>query len=120
MSIVSVSRRAGPPHEGQATFTNPSWRASGDSPPGAKSTSSGSSTGRSASGTPTSPQLGQWMIGIGAPQYRCREISQSRSRYEVAARPLPSASSHSITRWIDSDEGTPSNGPDRTITPSWG
>ena len=43
-------------------------------------------------------ELGQWMIGIGAPQYRCREISQSRSRYEAAARPLPSASSHSITR----------------------
>ena len=59
MSIVSVSRRAGSPHEGQATLTNASSLASGEIPCGEKSTSSGSNTGRSPSGTATSPQEGQ-------------------------------------------------------------
>src|SRR4029453_19074112 len=39
VSIVSVSRFAAPPQLGHVTLTNPSWRASGDSPPGWKSTS---------------------------------------------------------------------------------
>jgi len=34
-----------------------------------KETSSGSTTGRSLSGTGTTPQLGQWITGIGQPQY---------------------------------------------------
>ena len=68
VSIVSVSRFAGPPHFGHVTLTKPSCLASGDSPCGEKSTSSGSRTGSSSSGTPTSPHVGQWMIGIGAPQ----------------------------------------------------
>ena len=35
MSIVSVSRRAGPPHFGQVVFTQSSAAASGDLPFGA-------------------------------------------------------------------------------------
>ena len=47
VSIVSVSRRASPPQRGHATFDHVGWRASGDSPPGWKSTSSGNRTGSS-------------------------------------------------------------------------
>src|SRR4249920_4124258 len=79
VSMVSVSRRASPPHVGHATFDQVGCRASGDSPPGWKSTSSGSRTGSSSSGTATSPHVSQWMMGIGAPQYRWRLSSQSRS-----------------------------------------
>ena len=35
-------------------------------------------TGKSFSGTGTSPHLSQYIIGIGAPQYLCLETSQSR------------------------------------------
>ena len=83
MSIVSVSRLAAPPHFGQATLTQSAAAASGETPRGARSAprrSSGSRTGSWSSGTGTSPHDGQWMIGIGVPQKRCREISQSRSR----------------------------------------
>src|SRR5436309_9922055 len=117
VSIVSVSRRAGLPHVGQATSTKPGCRASGDSPPRRKSTSSGRSTGRSPSGTATSPCSSQWMMGIGAPQYRCREISQSRKRYVTAARPLPCSSSHLVTAAMLSGERTSSQGPELTMTP---
>src|ERR671934_21813 len=55
VSIVSGSRFAAPPHFGQRTFMNPGWRASGDSPWGWKSTSSGRTTGSSSSGTGTRP-----------------------------------------------------------------
>ena len=67
VSMVSVSRRAGLPHCGQATFFQVGWRSSG-LPGRSKVTSSGSFTGRSFSGTGTTPQLSQWMIGIGQPQ----------------------------------------------------
>ena len=79
---VSVSRRAGPPHFGHGVLTHVSTRASGLSPFGGNSTSvsAGNSTGRSPAGTGTSPQEGQWTIGTGAPQYRCRLMSQSRMR----------------------------------------
>ena len=68
MSIVSVSRRASPPHDGQATCTQSSAAASGERPFGRKSSISGSSTGSSSSGTGTMPQRSQWIIGIGQPQ----------------------------------------------------
>ena len=70
MSIVSVSRFAGPPHCGQATLTQSSAAASGETPFGFRSAPrrSGSCTGSWSSGTGTSPQSVQWMIGIGAPQ----------------------------------------------------
>ena len=37
VSMVSVSRRAGPPHSGQDVFTNSSWKVRGDSPVGLNS-----------------------------------------------------------------------------------
>src|ERR1700730_12667549 len=67
VSIVSVSRLAAPPHCGQATCFQVGWRSSGV-PGQSKSTSSGNRTGRSPTGTGTTPQLAQWMIGIGQPQ----------------------------------------------------
>ncbi len=67
MSIVSVSRRAGWPHFGHAHFRKGSCRFSGlPLPSGIRS--SGSTTGRSCSGTGTVPHASQWMIGIGVPQ----------------------------------------------------
>ena len=67
VSMVSVSRRAGLPHCGQATFFQVGWRSSG-LPGRSKVTSSGSCTGRSFAGTGTTPHASQWMIGIGQPQ----------------------------------------------------
>src|SRR5512135_2617897 len=67
VSMVSVSRRAGPVHFGHLTFFQVAWRSSG-LPGLSKVTSSGSVTGRSCSGTGTVPYLSQWMIGIGQPQ----------------------------------------------------
>ncbi len=66
--MVSVSRRAGPPHFGHATLTNSGTFASGESPRPVNSATFGSSTGSSSSGTATSPHAGQWMMGIGVPQ----------------------------------------------------
>ena len=82
MSIVSVSRVAGPPQVGQVVVTQSVAAPSGEVPLGARSSpaASGSSTGSWSSGTATSPWSGQWTIGIGVPQKRWREISQSRSR----------------------------------------
>ena len=68
MSIVSVSRRAAPPHLGQTTFTKASDFSRGFPSTPENATSSGSTTGRSASGTGTTPQPGQWIAGIGVPQ----------------------------------------------------
>ncbi len=80
VSIVSVSRLAGSPQDGQGTFTQSSCWARGEPPFPERSIPLGSSTGRSSRGTATAPQLGQWMTGIGHPQYRWREINQSRRR----------------------------------------
>src|SRR5947208_5172587 len=80
VSIVSLSRRASPPHVGHDAFKNASFVRSGDSPVGLNSTWSGSRTGRSDSGTGWMPQRSHVTIGMGAPQYRWREMSQSRDR----------------------------------------
>ena len=82
VSMVSVSRLAGPPHGDSRTFTHSSAAASGDTPLGTRSwpRRSGRTTGSSSSGTGTSPQDGQCMIGIGVPQKRWRDSSQSRNR----------------------------------------
>ena len=80
VSIVSVSRRAGPPHFGHVVFTQSSTAARGLLPFGAYSSVSGSSTGSWSSGTATMPHEPQWTTGIGQPQYRWRESSQSRRR----------------------------------------
>src|SRR5215470_5458355 len=67
VSIVSVSRRAAPPQLGHFTFVHVGWRSSG-LPGRSNDTSSGSTTGRSLSGTGTTPHLSQWITGIGQPQ----------------------------------------------------
>src|SRR5436190_12638234 len=61
VSDTSVSRRAEPPHVGQFTRYHDSTRASGEMPvsSGLKSSTNGSSTGRSFSGTGTTPHLSQ-------------------------------------------------------------
>src|SRR3954452_12089209 len=67
VSMVSVSRWALPPHFGQATCFQVGWWSS--ALPGlSKETSSGNTTGSSASGTGTTSHFGQWITGIGQPQ----------------------------------------------------
>ena len=68
VSIVSVSRRAGLPHVGHVDVQEvvALVRAGCRVPSGTQS--SGSTTGRSFSGTGTAPHASQWMIGIGVPQ----------------------------------------------------
>ncbi len=90
VSIVSVSRFAGPPQRGQVVSTKSARFASGLPPPSVTQ-SSGSTTGKSVSGTGTSPHAAQWTIGIGVPQYRCREMPQSRSRNVTVFSPSPFA-----------------------------
>ena len=80
VSIVSVSRSAGPPHLGHVVLRNESLVASGERPDGSKVTSSGARTGNWSTGTATMPSCSQWTTGIGHPQNRCLESSQSRSR----------------------------------------
>src|SRR4051794_26257138 len=67
VSMVSVSRRAGPPHRGQGTCVQVGWRSRG-LPGTSNETSSGSTTGKGSRGTGTAPQDSQWMTGIGQPQ----------------------------------------------------
>ena len=68
--MVSVSRRAGPPHTGHVVSTHSLMPARGDSPVplGSYPCTSGSTTGSWLSGTGTVPHVGQWIMGIGAPQ----------------------------------------------------
>ena len=78
----------------------------------------GSSTGKSFSGTPTGPQWSQWMIGIGGPQKRWREMHQSCSRYCTCGVARPLALSDATIRGPASRLGMPSNGPELTSAPS--
>jgi hypothetical protein len=82
VSDTSVSRRAIPPHCGHPVRYHSLWRASGDTPDasGLKSSMKGSSTGSCSSGTGTTPQSSQYRMGMGGPQYRCREMHQSCRR----------------------------------------
>ena len=59
VSIVSVSRRAFPLQRGHLVFTQSFAASSGERPSGAKSSISGSSTGRSSCGTGTTPHFSQ-------------------------------------------------------------
>src|SRR6202795_58188 len=68
VSIVSVSRRAGPPHFGHVVFTNSGVAASGDPPSPVSLAFSGKITGSSLSGTATIPSFAQYTTGIGVPQ----------------------------------------------------
>ena len=62
MSIVSLSRRAGPPHFGQVVLMNAGSRASGEPSP-VIGTPGGNRTGSCSSGTATSPHASQYTIG---------------------------------------------------------
>ena len=66
--MVSVSRVAGPPQQGQVVLTQSVWRASGDSPsgPGSKSVMSGRVRGRLLSGTGLVEQAAKQCYGIAA------------------------------------------------------
>src|SRR5258708_40274845 len=59
------------------------------------------------------------MIGIGAPQYRWRLISQSRSRYRTVGWPQPWALTQALISAIAGALATrPSNRPELTSVPS--
>lgn len=77
------------PYLGQAQFTHSEAAASGEPPLPVKDVMWGKVTGKSCSGTGTGPQAGQWTTGMGVPQYRCREISQSFSLLLVTSPPTP-------------------------------
>ena len=68
---------------------------------------SGSATGRLVHATGTSPHAPHFTIGIGVPQYRCRETSQSRILYVVWARPRPEDSA----AWIMADRAAEREAP---------
>jgi hypothetical protein len=68
VSMVSVSRLAGPPHVGHFTFTHSGTCASGESPRPVNVVIFGSSTGSCSYGTATTPSFSQWTTGIGVPQ----------------------------------------------------
>src|SRR2546427_10406791 len=68
VSIVSVSRRAGPLHFGHVVSTNDRTCVSGEPPRPVNSTSRGRTTGSCSYGTGTVPQRSQCTIGIGVPQ----------------------------------------------------
>ena len=59
VSMVSLSRRASSPHFGHFTFMNSGTFSSGDRPLPVIGIPSGSTTGRSFSGTGTMPHFGQ-------------------------------------------------------------
>src|SRR5256714_6947041 len=110
VSIVSVSRFASRPHRGQTVRYHEGCSLSGLN-------SGGSSTGSCSAGTGTTPSTGQYTTGIGAPQYRCLEISQSRSRYFTPRLPTPCASSQSQMRSTATDDSSPENSPLFTSAP---
>ena len=68
--MVSVSRTAGSPQRGHGTLAHSVAAPSGEAPFGLRSRPSaeGSTIGSWSSGTATSPQESQWMIGMGVPQ----------------------------------------------------
>src|SRR5579871_2895770 len=76
-------------------------------------------TGRSFSGTGTGPHLGQWIMGIGAPQYRCLETHQSCSLKLILNAPFRVSASQLVTALIPSGRFFfPENSAESTMTPS--
>src|SRR6266568_5652074 len=117
VSMVSVSRFAGPPHLGQVVFTNDATFANGDPPRPVNWTSRGSTTGSWSSGTGTTPSVSQYTTGIGVPQYRWREISQSRKRYVTLGLPMPVFFASEAIVLLPTSLSVPLYGPLRTIEP---
>src|SRR5262245_3837917 len=68
VSMVSVSRRALPPHLGQEAWTKLATSASGEPPLPLICTSRGSTTGKRSSASGTIPHRSQYRTGMGAPQ----------------------------------------------------
>src|SRR6185503_11251025 len=91
--MVLVSRLAGPWQFGHFTLTHESMPANGDSPVpvGSYFLTFGKTTGKSSSGTATVPHFGQWIMGMGSPQYLCLENTQSRNLYLMEDLPNSSA-----------------------------
>ena len=120
VSMVSVSRLAGPPHLGHSVLTQSDAAASGETPRGARSwpRRSGRTTGSCSSGTGTSPQPSQYTIGMGVPQNRCLDTSQSRSRKLTAARPLPCPARISVILAMAATLSRPLIGPEFISVPS--
>ncbi len=58
------------------------------------------------------------MIGMGVPQNRCLDTSQSRRRKLTAARPLPCAARISVIRAMAAALSRPLIGPELISTPS--
>lgn len=85
------------PYLGQEQFTHSGAEASGEPPLPVKDGMLGKVTGRSSRGTGTGPQAGQWTMGIGVPQYRCLETSQSFSLLLVTCPPTLFLRAFSVT-----------------------
>ena len=75
------------PYLGQEQFTHSEADASGEPPLPVKEVMLGKVTGKSSKGTGTGPQAGQCTMGMGVPQYRCLETSQSFSLSLVTSPP---------------------------------
>src|ERR1700682_2227542 len=105
--MVSASRCAGPPPLGHVAFKNDGTLAKGDPPAKVIGTLSGKITGKSFSSNGTTPSLSQYTIGIGVPQYRCREMPQSFSRKVTVALPNPFSSARAANAAIASLQPSP-------------
>src|SRR3989344_3876246 len=115
LGITSVSLLAFPLHFGHFVFTQFVILARGDSPsgPGSYFSTSGNSTGKSFSGTGTTPHFLQCTTGIGSPQYLCLENTQSRNLYLIIVLP-----NFSVIFSRASCEVSPVNSPESNRTPS--
>ena len=98
--------------------TNDATFVSGLPPTPVNSVSRGRTTGSCSKGTGTVPHRSQYTIGMGVPQYRCREMSQSRSRYVTEGPPMPRRFASSATAFFPEALERPVNGPLRTMVPS--
>ena len=116
--MVSVSRTASEPHLWHLVFKKFSSCFKGDSPVPVKLAVSGSIIGSEVSSTGMVPHLGQYIIGMGVPQYLWREISQSLSLKFIFGLPIPLASSIFIISALPCSDVMPSNLPEFTIAPS--
>ena len=77
----------------------------------------GNSTGSWSSGTGTMPSFSQWIIGIGVPQYRWREMPQSFNRNCTVPSPTPRCSAAAIIVRCASADGSPEYSPESTSVP---
>ena len=73
-----------------------------------KSIWSGSFTGSALSGNATTPHLAQCTTGIGQPQGRWRDTSQSRRRKFTVRSPMPAFSSRAAISFLASSTDMPS------------